>query len=286
MRTKRLVVWASALAVVTVLVWVAEDQVPAIAAGGLLHPARQVAQQPVPANCDATTFRGADVALAGWRCASSGARKGTLIYLHGIADNRGSAVGAIRRYTAQGLDVIAYDSRAHGESDGTACTYGYFEKLDLSRVVDTIEPQPIVLLGTSLGGAVAIQTAAIDPRISSVVAAEVFSDLRTIAGERAPWMLPESLIAKAFRVAEGTARFDVDAVSPWRAAATIRIPTLLIHGAADRDTKSAHSERVFSALAGPKRLILVDGAGHNESLRQEKIWGEIDAWIESALSPP
>ncbi len=284
MRTKRVFVWASALAVVTVLVWVAEDQVPAVAAGGLLHPSRQVARQAVPAECEATTFRGADVALAGWFCASSRPRKGTVIYLHGIADNRGSAIGAIRRYTAKGLDVIAYDSRAHGESEGTACTYGYFEKLDLSRVLDTIEPQPIVLLGTSLGAAVAIQAAAIDPRISAVVAAEIFSDLRTIAGERAPWMLPERLIARAFHVAEGTARFDVDAVSPLRAAAKIRIPTLLIHGSADRDTTPAHSERVFSALPGLKRLILVDGAAHNQSLREERIWVEIDAWIETVLS--
>ena len=145
----------------------------------------------------------------------------------------------------KGLDVIAYDSRAHGDSEGTACTYGYFEKFDLSRVLDTHRTSADCVARHSLGGAVAIQAAAIEPRISAVVAAEIFSDLRTIAGERAPWMLPERLIAKAFRVAEGTARFDVDAVSPLRAAAKIRIPTLLIHGVA----RSGHDSRLIQSAS-------------------------------------
>lgn len=38
----------------------------------------------------------------------------------------------------------------------------------------------------------------------------------------------------------------------------------------------------MSALAGPKRLILVEGAGHNESLRQESIWLDIDKWIKQS----
>jgi hypothetical protein len=41
-----------------------------------------------------------------------------------------------------------------------------------------------------------------------------------------------------------------------------------------------HSERVLDALAGPKRLILVDGAGHNHSLSDAKVWTEVDGWLE------
>jgi uncharacterized protein len=60
---------------------------------------------------------------------------------------------------------------------------------------------------------------------------------------------------------------------------------LLIHGADDRDTPASHSQRVLAALAGPKRLILVEGAGHNQSLRQEKIWTEIDGFVDAAVNP-
>jgi pimeloyl-ACP methyl ester carboxylesterase len=58
---------------------------------------------------------------------------------------------------------------------------------------------------------------------------------------------------------------------------------LLIHGASDVDTPPDHSRRVLAALAGPKRLILVPGARHNESLRGD-VWGEIDRWLNDALS--
>ena len=197
--------------------------------------------------------QGADIKVEGWRCAAPTPRPGTIVYLHGIADNRTSAAGVVQRFLPRGFDVIAYDSRAHGESQGDACTYGFFEKSDLHRVLDTIERGPIVLVGTSLGAAVALQEAADDKRVSGVVAAETFSDLRTIATERAQFFFSAGTISAAFRRAGEEGHFDVDAVSPRTAAATITAPVLLIHGAADVETRPEHSQRVFDALKGPKR---------------------------------
>jgi pimeloyl-ACP methyl ester carboxylesterase len=262
----------------------ASRRASAIAANALLHPARRAVQQTPPDNCQSAVFAGAGVMLKGWQCRTLGHARGTVIYLHGVADNRESASSIIRRYNAKGFDVIAYDSRAHGESDGSACTYGYLEKHDLLEIVDTAEYRPIVLIGTSLGAAVALQAAALDARIAGVVAAETFSSLRTVAIERAPWVLTDNMIARAFRLAEQSGRFELGAISPERAAAGIRAPVLLIHGAEDHATLPAHSQRVMAALRGPKRLILVEGAGHNESLRHESIWIEIDEWIEQLVS--
>jgi uncharacterized protein len=217
--------------------------------------------------------------------AARGAHRGTLVYLHGIADNRGSAVGIVRRFAQSGFDVIAYDSRAHGGSGGSACTYGFFEKQDLRLVLDTIAQGPIVLMGTSLGAAVALQEAGEDDRVSAVVAAETFADLRTVAIERAPFFFTMGTIERAFEVAESEGHFKIDAVSPEAAARTIRAPVLLIHGSTDHDTPPEHSRRVFEALHGPKQLILVPGAGHNQSLQGE-VWQDIDRWIDRALSAP
>jgi alpha-beta hydrolase superfamily lysophospholipase len=58
---------------------------------------------------------------------------------------------------------------------------------------------------------------------------------------------------------------------------------LLVHGSDDADTAPRHSQRVLQALAGPKRLILVPGARHNESLRGSAVWTEIERWIDAAL---
>jgi alpha-beta hydrolase superfamily lysophospholipase len=272
-----------AIAIVSLIAAEASSRVPAVAANGLLHPMRRSVLQRMPENCVDATFSGAGVVLRGWRCRAVGHPRGTIVYLHGVADNRGSASNVIRRYAPKGFDVIAYDSRAHGDSEGSNCTYGYFEKDDLRRIVGEIEEGPIILLGNSLGAAIAIQAAAGHPRISAVIAVETFSDLRTIGRERAPIILTNGMIARAFELAETLGAFDVDAVSPVQAAKNVRVPVLLIHGTADRDTLTSHSERVMSALAGPKRIILVEGAGHNESLRGEKIWVEIDRWIEDTI---
>ena len=136
------------LAVAQVAYW---NEVPAIGAGALLHPARHKTTRPAPDGCVDATFEGAGVVLHGWRCAAparpaapQASQRATIVYLHGIADNRGSAAGPIARFLPLDYDVIAYDSRANGDSGGEACTYGYYEKQDLHRVIDTIAG-PVVL---------------------------------------------------------------------------------------------------------------------------------------------
>src|SRR5262249_48987719 len=223
------------------------------------------------------------LSLRGGRCVAHGRSRGTIVFLHGVGDNRTSAAGIIQRFSERAFDAIVYDSRAHGESAGEICTYGFFAKHDLRRVLDTVAPGPIVVSGQSLGAAVALQEAPLDPRITTVIAAETFSDLRTVATERAPAFFTPTMISRAFGLAERLGHFRVEDVSPARSAADIHIPVLLIHGAADTETPPSHSQRVFAALAGPKRLILVPGAHHNESLRGET-WPEIDRWIDDVLA--
>jgi uncharacterized protein len=253
------------------------------AASALIHPSRRTLDRVPSGPVETFAVAGDGVSLNGWRFPARGETRGTLVFLHGVADNRASGIGIAERFTARGFTVIAYDSRAHGESTGDACTYGFYEKKDLSRVLDTVSARPILVLGHSLGAAVALQAAAVDDRISSVVAVETFSDLRTVALERAPFVLTKGTIARAFAEAESRAAFTVDEVSPVAAAARIRVPVLLVHGADDRATKPDHSRRVYDALAGPKRLIIVPKTGHNGSLTNE-VWTQIERWIDQSVA--
>ena len=276
---KRLLITGSC---VLLLFGIVASHLPAIGAGLILHPPHKHVVATPPPMCQEVTLRGEGVSLQGWRAQGSGNRRGTLIYLHGVADNRVSGADVIERFRKRGFDVLAYDSRAHGESGGEACTYGFFEKEDLRRIMDTLDPGPVVLLGSSLGAAVALQAAADDRRISAVVAADSFSDLRTVVTERAPFVFTRDTVGKAIQLAEQEGHFQMDAVFPALAARTITAPVLLIHGAADTDTTPDHAHRIFAALAGPKRLILVPGAGHSESL-QGNIWEEIERWLDAVL---
>ena len=265
-----------------VLAGVATSQLPAFGAGAWLHPLRVRGAGTTPPHCEETFFDGDDVRLAGWRCRATAKRRGTIVTLHGFGDNRRGAVGISARYLPRGFDGVAYDSRAHGESDGDVCTYGVRERDDLRRVIDTLEPGPVVLIGASLGGAVALQEAAHDSRVAAVIAAESFSDVRTVARERAPAYFTATIIERAFALAERQGQFRIDDASPERAALLISAPVLLVHGAQDVETPPEHSRRIYRALTGPKRLILVPGVGHNRSLQPE-VWPDIDAWIDNAV---
>jgi uncharacterized protein len=257
-------------------------QVPTIGAGALLYPARRHVTASPPEHCTEATFDGENVTLSGWHCRAVGSRRATLVYLHGVADNRTSATGVISRFVARGFDVIAYDSRGHGNSGGTVCTYGYFEKRDVHRVLDRVAPGPIVLMGSSLGAAVALQ-AAIDSRVTAVVAAESFSDLRTVATERAPFVFAAPLLERAFRLAEQQAGFEVDDVSPLLTAAKLHVPVLLVHGDADDATFADHSRRIYAAITAAKRLIIVPGARHGESLSRNETWTHIQGWLDAIV---
>lgn len=251
----------------------------------ILHPWRKPLRERPRLPHEALSFRGqGGVLLKGWLFRARGERRGLLVYLHGIGDNRGSGLGVAERFVPRGWDVLLYDSRAQGESEGEACTYGYFEKADLSRALDAVGAGSAVLFGSSLGASVALQAAAIEPRVRGVIAQSAFSDLETITRERAPFFASRTDVKKALALAEVEGRLRVAETSAQRAAAEIRVPVLLLHGAADRETLPSHSQRIFEALPGPKQLILVPGAGHNDVLAGEAAWRAIEVWL--AELPP
>ena len=263
--------------IVAAVAGIAATQLPAIGAGALLFPHRTFNTGTIPDGCTDRTFNGADVMLSGWECKTRLTRRGTVIYLHGIADNRGSAIGAIGTFLPIGFDVIAYDARAHGASQGEHCTYGFYEKRDVQRVIDQLAVDEVILVGHSLGAAVALQTAAVEPRVRAVIASATFSDLRTIATERAFYM-PSWSIGPAFARAEQLGRFAVEDASAVKAAGQITVPVLLLHGARDGETPPSHSERVFSALRTNKKLIVVPDSDHNNVLLQP-VWRQVVEWL-------
>jgi pimeloyl-ACP methyl ester carboxylesterase len=196
--------------------------------------------------------------------------------LHGKNQNRRAGAGVAERYVSKGFAVLAFDQRAHGASDGTYCTYGIRETDDLRRILDRVATLPVFVIGESLGVAVALQATAVDTRIQGVVAAASFADLESAVRDRTGNLRSGPSVDRF----EREAGVRVADASPKNAARHIRVPVLLIHGARDRSTPLHHSKEIFAALAGPKELLQVEGAGHGDILKHPQVWEHIDRWLE------
>jgi pimeloyl-ACP methyl ester carboxylesterase len=282
---RRLLIVLAVLLLAVVIAIVAVGVPPAWGAGGILYPVRRPVGPPPALELRDVVIESGDVTLKGWLFPAGGTPRGvTVVYLHGIADNRDSGNWIAERLVPKGFDVLAYDGRGHGESTGKFCSFGVFEKQDLRRVLDALGVRRALLIGGSLGAAVALQAAPDDPRVIGVVAASSFSDLESIARDRAPLTMREGQIREALALVEKQAGFAVADASPVRAARRTRVPVFVIHGADDRETSAEHSKRLFAALAGPKKLRIIEGAGHNGPLSM--VWGEVEKWIEEVAPTP
>jgi uncharacterized protein len=240
-----------------------------------LHPPRR----PVPANPCARTVQVTardGVSLRAWLFLPANSNGEAVLVLHGIADSRASQAGMARLFLARGYIVLAPDSRAHGESGGDLATYGLLESDDVHRWVSWLirdqHPRKVFGMGESLGGAVLIQSLAVEPRFSGIVAECSFSSFERIARDRVAEMLPFSpeigrlLAAPPVWAGFIYARFryglDFRAASPQAAIARANTPVLLIHGLNDTKTPPEHSRILAASNPRTAVLWLVPGAGH------------------------
>lgn len=217
--------------------------------------------------------------LEGWLFPGEGTPRGLVVLLHGKDINRQHFLGRALHLQRLGFTVLAYDQRGHGRSGGKFITYGVKEVGDLQRALDAVKLEPVYLVGESLGAAVVLQAAAKEPRVKAVVAAASFADLRTLLNEKTPFFFSDATKAEAVAAAEAEAHFDIDDVSPVKAARNITVPALIIHGLDDTFIPIRHSVEIFDALAGPKQLVRLQGVSHMDVLLHDEAWTEIERFL-------
>lgn len=259
--------------------------------GHPLHP------QAVGLPCEELTLKTSEgIRLACWLIRTHEQGRGTIVYLHGVSESRIVGIPMAKLLHDHGYNVFLYDSRRHGDSGGQYCTYGFYEKHDVSTVMDYLEGRTDLvsgrfgLFGSSMGAAVALQVAAIDDRVAAVVAESGFATLRSIFDDyqrrmiKLPWHYLRNLVIKR---SEHLAHFRANAVSPLDAVRNIRVPVFILHGTADTLIRSRYSEMVFAHAGEPKELWLIPGAQHNNmaEVGGEEYCRRITGFFARSLTP-
>lgn len=215
-------------------------------------------------------FRAADgTALFAWFMPARGEAHGTVLYLHGNAQNISAHFGNVAWMPAAGFNVLAFDYRGYGGSEGRPTLAGVQLDIDaaMRQLIERpgVDPDRILVFGQSLGGALAIYYVAHSQyrsHIRAVIADSAFADYRQVAKEKMAdffitWplqWLPDYTV-------------DNDYAPRAAVAALAPIPLLLIHGERDSIVSPRHSEILYDAAHEPKAYWEIPDRGHIQALR-------------------
>jgi uncharacterized protein len=197
--------------------------------------------------------------------------KATVILLHGIGGFKEGNLYFSKILADNGYNSVIYDQRGHGTSDGKYCTFGFYEKNDVSKFIDVIKnlfPHlPVGIHGASMGGAVALQALAFDKRLQFGIVESTFNSLEEVVIEygrgyfkfRSRW-LAQRVLSKSAEIAHYKP-FDIKPVESCKA---IEQPILLVHGDSDEKIPMAFNKQNFEALKSEdKEFYIIKGAGHD-----------------------
>ena len=208
---------------------------------------------PTPKGLEDVSFASEDgTKLHGWLCRTPGAKR-AVIMMHGNAgclEGRGSEVLDVAK--AAGAHAFMFDYRGYGKSEGSPYEAGVAAdaRAALAALVkETGVPRArTVILGHSLGGAVAIDLASGTPDAAGLVVLSSFTSIDDMArhatGLPLGFMVPET----------------------WDSATKIKkiaCPKLIVHGDKDTLVPFALGYQLFTLAADPKRFVNVQGVAHD-----------------------
>lgn len=206
------------------------------------------------------------VRLAAWWMPAEATSRGAVVFLHGYGDSKNQSLAYAPFLHAAGYDVLAFDFRAHGESDGAFTTVGLDEVRDAQAAIAYAKSRDgdrVALLGLSMGGATAINAAALES-VDAVVADSAFATLQNIASNSITHFtdLPKYPYGPvAVFLAARMVHRDIAENQPVRAASALDEPLFVIQG---EDDDIAFPDEDGRAIADAARADywLVPGASH------------------------
>jgi acylglycerol lipase len=245
--------------------------------------------------------------------------RGTIIITHGYGDHSSRFKHVAEYFVHQGYGVYSFDDRGHGQSRGENFGYfERFETLsdDLRRFVEWVRTQqksgPLFLLGHSMGGMLSLYYTI---RHQAMLKGLVLSGTFLVRDQEAPGLvclgarllsqvaprtgvreIDSSTISKDEQVVKAydddpnvyRGKIPARVAAEWIGASQvimsnlqrITLPTLVLHGEADRLVSPSTSQLIFDGIGSPdKSLKFYDGLYHEILNEPEKARVLADIWV-------
>ena len=193
-----------------------------------------------------------------------------LLWFYGNGETIAAIWPIVREFQPPGTAVLVVDYPGYGGSAGRATEARLYGAADAAYAAlvgrPGIDPGRIYVYGRSLGTAAATWVGA-HHRVAGVILESPFTSAAAMARQHYA-VLPRFIL-----------RLSLDNLGRMR---QIRCPVLVLHGDADRLVPTAMGRDVAAAAAGPVELVLIHGAGHNDTYvvggraYREKVWEFID----------
>lgn len=217
-----------------------------------------------------------------------------VVFLHGFTGHRYEPgwiyVRVARRLAAAGVSAFRFDFRCSGESDGDFAEMTISTEVsDAVRAVELmaergdVDADRIGLLGFSLGGAVAAETAARRADIRSLCLWSPVSDPAIQFADRAREMTGDTLDLGPVVLGRGFVE-DLPRHRPVEALRRWAGPVRVIHGTAD-PVVEVSSGRAYMDGPGRREIIEVAGAEHgwHGAANQARLFDATVDWFRETL---
>ncbi len=216
------------------------------------------------------------IRISGWffraADATPHAPRPVIVLCHGIWTGRRECLPLALRFQAAGYNVLTFDFRAHGLSDGRFTSVGHHETNDVLGAIEYVKERPDVdptrigVIGFSMGAAASIQAAARSNDVTALVADSAYATFLDAArySFRLVTRVPQFPIAPmAMRWAKWLVNVDASQLRPIDVIGRVSPrPILIAHGALDEIVPVQHAYSLFKAAGEPKELWIDPQAHH------------------------
>lgn len=202
--------------------------------------------------------------LNAWFVPASATALATVVHFHGRSGNMSDHLRFVDWLPAEGFNVLLFDYRGFGESEGRPVPGGVHEDalaaLAYVRSRTDLDPDRLLVFGQSLGGAIAIPAVAGggSAGVRAVVTESALSSYRLVVRDHIGTMGVWRLLRRPLSWLVTDNRYSPDKFVGRLAP----IPLLLIHGSDDDGIPLYHCKRLLDRAREPRLMWIVDGGRH------------------------